>query len=93
LGQHLGDDALRDVKEASQVYCGDEGVVGRRVLGEWLGDEDLGVVYQGVHASKPFDRSGHELLRGRRIGDVARDCEHPRVSSEPVIVREFATTA
>jgi hypothetical protein len=48
--------------------------------------------YQGVHVSKPFNRSRHQLFRGRRIGDVAWDCEHPG-SCEVLIEREFATTA
>ena len=92
LGEHLGDDVRGEVKEAGQVHRGDQGVVLGGVAGERLGDEDAGVVVERIHPPEPTDRGAHELFGDRRIGNVARNGDHTRVSAG-LIVREFATTA
>jgi hypothetical protein len=47
---HLGDDELRDVKEAGDVDAQDRSIVGFGVLGERFGDKDAGVVDERVDA-------------------------------------------
>jgi hypothetical protein len=41
---HLGDGKLCDVEKAGDVHAEDGSEVGLGVVGEWLGDENAGVV-------------------------------------------------
>ena len=52
LREHLGDDALGEVKEAEPVHRRDKCVVLGRVLSERLGEEYAGIVHQGVDTAE-----------------------------------------
>lgn len=71
LAKHLLDGELGDAEEPAQVAAGDRVVVLPRVLGERFGDEDAGVVDEGVDTSEPLDRGGGDALGRGRVGDVA----------------------
>ena len=91
LGQHLADDALGDVEEACQVHRRDRPKVVERVVGEWLADEDAGVVDQGVDPSEPTDGLLHHALSRLDFGDVAGHGQDVASSDGP-IERDVATT-
>ena len=59
---HLGDGELGDVEEAVDVDTHHGRIVGQRVLGERLGDEDSGIVDQGIDATKPSEPFGDHTL-------------------------------
>ncbi|MNY70140.1 hypothetical protein D3C86_2082130 [compost metagenome] len=70
---------MGDVEEAIQVHREHIGVVFSGVFGEGFGDEDPGVVDQGVDAAETFDRFTDHLLGDFRVADVARHGEDVRV--------------
>ena len=74
--QHLGDGPLSQPEESAEVDADQQGVVLGGVVGERLGDEDAGVVDQGVDASETLQRSADDLVGGGGLGDVAVDGEH-----------------
>jgi hypothetical protein len=76
---HLVDRELGDVEEAVQVHRQHVGVVFGGVRGERFGDEDTGVVDQGVDAAKTCDGFTDDLLCDFRVADVARHGEDVRV--------------
>ncbi|MNI32307.1 hypothetical protein D3C73_862160 [compost metagenome] len=76
---HFGDGQLSDVEEAVQVHRQHVGVVFGGVLGERFGDEDAGVVDQGVDATETFDGFTDDFLRDFRVADVAGHGEDVRV--------------
>ena len=66
----------RDVEEPGRADGQDGGVVGvvgLRVFGERLGDEDAGVVDERVDAPEPRHAFGDRALGRPSIGDVAAD--------------------
>lgn len=76
---HLGDRELGDVEEAIQVHRQHSGVVFLGVGGERFGDEDSGVVDQGVDAAETCDRFTDDSLGDRRVADVAGNGEDVRI--------------
>ncbi|MNG00446.1 hypothetical protein D3C84_833820 [compost metagenome] len=76
---HLGDGELGDVEEAIQVHRQHIGVVFSGVLGERFGDEDTGVVDQGVDAAKTCDGFADHLLSDFGVADVAGHGEDVRI--------------
>jgi hypothetical protein len=76
LDDHLANYALRHVEEAGEVHGGDRVEVLRRVVGEFLADEDPGVVDQRVDSPEPVERLLDHALGSVRVGDVAADGEY-----------------
>ncbi|MNF83946.1 hypothetical protein D3C84_662850 [compost metagenome] len=76
---HLGDGELGDVEEAVEVHRQHIGVVFCGVRGEWLGNEDAGVVDQGIDAAETGDRFTDHALGGFRFADVAGHGENVRI--------------
>jgi hypothetical protein len=66
-------------KNPVRLTPANERVVLRRVVGERLGDEDAGVVDQGVDAPEARQRVAGDPVRGGGLGDVSLDGEHVRV--------------
>lgn len=76
---HLGDGQLGDVEEAVEVDRQHRCVVFRGVGGERFGDEDAGVVDQGVDAAEACHAFADHPLSGGRVADVAGDGQDLRV--------------
>jgi hypothetical protein len=55
-GQHRRDRGTGHLEEASEVDPGDGVEVGVGVVGERFGDEDPGIVHQGVHPAEAVQR-------------------------------------
>src|SRR5260221_14195498 len=77
---HLCDGELRGVKEAYRIDARYRSVIGRRVMREWLGDEDAGVIDKRVDAPKPGQPFGDRTFGSPPVGDVAGDGEDVRVA-------------
>ena len=75
LGEHVLDRQLGHPEEAGQVHSDRGGEVILCVVGEGLGDEDPGVVDEGVDAAEPLDGGGDDAVGGGGIADVALDCQ------------------
>src|SRR6516165_8607169 len=67
-------------EETGQVDSGGQGVVGRGVLGERLGDGHADVVDQRVDAPEPAEGRVDDPAGGGRVGDIAIDGEQVRFS-------------
>jgi hypothetical protein len=66
------------VEKARQVHGQHSREVGVGVLDERLGNEDAGVVDQGVDATEAIDRRAHDALGGLPVGHVAGERQHIR---------------
>lgn len=78
LPQHLGGRLLRDVEEPEQVQRDEGHQIVLGVVDEGLGDEDSGVVDQGVDAAEALHRCTDHALRSARSGDVSIDRQDAR---------------
>ncbi|MOA37346.1 hypothetical protein D3C78_1589280 [compost metagenome] len=76
---HLGDGELGDVEEAIDVHRQHIGVVFCGVRGERLGDEDPGVVDQGIDATETGHRFTDDTPGGFRFADVTGHGENVRI--------------
>ena len=76
---HLGDGELGDVEEAIEVHRQHGGVIFGGVVRERFGDEDPGVVDQGVDAAETGDGFADDLLGDFRFADVAGHGEDVRI--------------
>ena len=73
LSQHLFDCPLRQMDEAVEVGRGKLSEVFNRVVDEWLGDEDPGVVDQCIDGAEVLDRRFRYLLCCCRIAYITVD--------------------
>jgi hypothetical protein len=90
--QHFGDGPLSQCEKSGQVDGDDRCVVIGGVVGEWLGDEDAGVVDERVDASEAVKRFADDPVCGSGW-EMSPLMVSTAPSSEGLIVRELATTA
>lgn len=92
LAEHLLDGELGDAEEAGQVDTGHRVVVGLGVVGERLGDENAGVVDQGVDAAEALN--GGAATRSAVAGSAMSPWMVRMFGSwDGAMLREVATTA
>ena len=73
LSEHVRDGQLGHAEEPGQVHSDRGGELVLRVVGEGLGDEDPGVIDQGVYAAEALDGRVDDAVGGGGIADVALD--------------------
>ena len=81
--EHLGDGALGEQEEPSEVDADRGCVVVAGVVGERLGDKDSGVVDEGVDSPEALHGPSDDALDGLRVGDVSVDGQDRRVLGRP----------
>ena len=67
------------MEEAAEIDRNDRREILGGIVGERLGDEDAGIVDQRVDAAETLERLRYDLLRRRRIGDVAGNGQNIRI--------------
>ena len=72
---HFSDRELRDVEEASEIDAENGSVVGASVLGEWLGDENAGIVDKGIDAPESTHRLRDDTFGRIPLADIATYCD------------------
>ena len=80
---HLRDGELSDVEEAVDIDAHHGGIVGLRVLGERLGDEDSCIVDQGVDATKPGKTFSDHTLRCCALANIAGNDKNIGITRRP----------
>ena len=73
LREHLRNGQLGHAEEPGHVHSDRGGELFLRVVGEGLGDEDPGVIDQGVYAAEALDGRVDDAVGGGGIADVALD--------------------
>jgi hypothetical protein len=77
--EHLGDGPLGEPEESGEVDADHSCIVVSGVVGERLGDEEAGVVDEGVDASEALECPADDPVGGGGLGHVPLDGEHGRV--------------
>ena len=79
LLNHRADGLLRDIEKPVQVRRKEIPILLIGTLRELVGNENSGVVDQRIDAAEARQRFFNDHLAGRRVADVASDCQIVRI--------------